>query len=74
MTAIQNELKPLVVTRKNAAALLEAAVDKIDPLIAEGQLETVKLGVRRVGVKMRAHRASCRTWAWRPHEQCPPQM
>ena len=53
MTAIQKpSVKPLVVSRKNAAALLDVSIDKVDELIAWGKLQTVKLGPRRVGVKM----------------------
>jgi hypothetical protein len=53
MTAIQKpSVKPLVVSRRNAAALLDVSVDKIDELISWGKLQTVKLGLRRVGIKM----------------------
>ena len=53
MTAIQKpSVKPLVVSRRNAAALLDCSVDKVDELIAWGKLQTVKLGLRRVGIKM----------------------
>ena len=52
MTAIQKpSVKPLVVSRRNAAAL-DVSVDKIDELISWGKLQTVKLGLRRVGIKM----------------------
>ena len=53
MTAIQKpSVKPLIVSRRNAAALLDVSVDKIDELISWGKLQTVKLGLRRVGIKM----------------------
>ena len=47
-------LRPLVVTREDAAALLSCSKDCVDDLIARGKLEAVKLGNRRVGVKMRS--------------------
>ena len=37
---------------QNAAVLLDCSVDKIDELISWGKLQTVKLGLRRVGIKM----------------------
>ena len=45
---------PLVVSRKTAAALLDCSEDCVDALIANGQLQSVKLGPRRVGIKMRS--------------------
>ena len=53
MSTIQKpSVKPLVVSRRNAAALLDVSVDKIDELISWGKLQTIKLGLRRVGIKM----------------------
>ena len=45
-------LKPLVVSRKDAAALLSCSEDCVDDLIANGKLQTVKLGRRRLAIKM----------------------
>ena len=45
-------ITPLVVSRKTAAALLDCSEDCVDGLIASGKLQTVKLGLRRVGIKM----------------------
>ena len=44
--------KPLIASRRTAAVLLDCSVDKIDELISWGKLQTVKLGNRRVGIKM----------------------
>ena len=46
--------KPLIVSIMDAAALLSCSRDCINELIERGQLEAIKLGLRRVGVKMRS--------------------
>ena len=46
--------KPLMATRLTASRLLDVSMDKVDELITRGALETVKLGSKRVGIKMRS--------------------
>jgi excisionase family DNA binding protein len=48
----QLRLKPLLCTRKEAAVLLACSVDNVDRLIADGELETVRISRQRVGIKM----------------------
>jgi orotate phosphoribosyltransferase-like protein len=49
-----DEPQRVVVSKKRAAAALDVSVDTIDRLVARGELESVQVSDRRVGVTWRS--------------------
>lgn len=46
--------EPLAVSRETAANLLDCSLDHIDVLSQRGQLERIKIGIRKVAITMRS--------------------